>query len=363
MPGLSSHSSSPVDSQKGAAKVGVQSGAMISGRSRLYRLPGFQIASTGRYLPDKIVSNEDLADLGCDSDWIFQRTGILARRNALPDQACSDLAYEAAKNCLANADVHPNEVDLVIVATITADHSTPSTACLVQDRLGCTAPAMDLGAACSGFVYALVTGAMYVRGGMAKRALVIGSEVMSRTVDPKEVKTYPLFGDGAGAVLLTPLDDPDAGGLMGYSLGSDGAGGPTLCVKAGGSRNPISVDAIQAGDQYMRMDGRAIFKWAVRLIQDTCNDVLQFCDVSPDQVTHAVLHQANTRILEAAANQVGLSKEALIQNLDRFGNTSAASIPIVLDELVEANRIRRGDQLLMCGFGAGLTWGTGLMQW
>ncbi len=203
-----------------------------SGRSPLGKLPGFSVAATGSYLPPQIVTNEDLRSLGCDSDWIVQRTGILERRKALDEQATSDLAYEAAIDCLKKGGMSPKDVDLVIVATMTPDHVTPSTACHLQRRLGCIAPAFDVNAACAGFMYAMVSAAQFVTSGLSKRALVVGSEVMSRTIDPSDPKTYPLFGDGAGAALLVPSTHsnrkPD--GFLAYTLGAEGCGGEMLCI-------------------------------------------------------------------------------------------------------------------------------------
>ncbi len=211
-----------------------------SGRSRLGKLTGFEIAATGSYVPEMIVANDDLSALGCDSDWILQRTGILERRKAAPDQASSDLALLAAQTCLDRAGVSvsaSDDVDLIIVASITPDHASPSTACHVQRQLGCIAPAMDINAACAGFMYALVTAGQFINSGASTCALVVGAEVMSRTINPADIKTYPLFGDGAGAVLLRPTKDQSKG-LLSYTLGSEGCGGQMLCIPSGGSRQP-----------------------------------------------------------------------------------------------------------------------------
>ncbi len=336
-----------------------------SGRSRISSCLGFRVASTGAYLPEEIISNKDLERLGCDSDWIVQRTGMLERRKASATQATSDLAYEAALDCLKRADVAAHEVDLIIVATITPDHFTPSTACILQHRLGCIAPAFDLNAACSGFVYAMSVAAQFVANGSARNALVIGAEIMSRTVDPNDVKTYPLFGDGAGAVLLQPEVTPTGKeyGFVSYALGAEGEGGPQLVIPGGGSRQPLTSEAIQCGAQFLQMDGRSVFKWAVRIIRESCHDVLNHAGLKVEDVAAWVLHQANIRIIDAAVDEFQLKRERLVINVDRLGNTSAASVPLALHDALGAGKIAKDDYVLLCGFGAGLTWATGILRW
>ncbi|WDQ19082.1 beta-ketoacyl-ACP synthase III [Rhodopirellula sp. P2] len=348
-------------------------------RGRMGKLKGVRIAGTGSYVPERIVTNEDLAALGCDSDWIVRRTGILQRRHAEPDQATSDLCYEAALRCLENANVSIDEVDLILVATITPDHPTPSTACHLQRRLGAVAPAMDIGAACAGFMYALVTGAQFVSNGNARNVLVIGADLMSRTVDPEDKKTYPLFGDAAGAALLVPSNVDDsppsdgeressdpgiqADGLLAYQLGSEGCGGEMLCIPAGGSRTPITAESDPAASRYLQMDGRGVFKWAVRIFDESAKDVLNAANVSSDQLGLVVLHQANQRIIDSAVSDLNVPPEKVFVNLDKYGNTSGASIPLALDEAAREGRLKEGDLLLLCGFGAGLAWGTALLRW
>ncbi len=333
-----------------------------SARGRMGRLLGVQIAATGSFVPSTVVTNEDLASLGCDSDWIVRRTGILQRRKVADDQATSDLAYAAALNCLQAAGVRADEVDLIIVATMTPDFPTPSTACLLQRRLGALAPAMDVNAACAGFMYGLVTGAQFVATGNAQRVLVVGADVMSYTIDPDDKKTYPLFGDAAGAALLVP-DSHQQAGLLAYQLGSEGCGGKMLCIPAGGSRTALSPEAWAAGQQFLQMDGRGVFKWAVRVFAESAQDVLAAADVSPQQLKLVILHQANQRIIDSAVSDLGVDSDKVFVNLDKYGNTSGASIPLALDESVAAGRIERGDYVLLCGFGAGLAWGTTLLQW
>lgn len=324
-------------------------------------LTGVQVVATGSFVPPQVVTNADLKALGCDDDWILKRTGIRERRKATDDIATSDLAREAALDCLRSANCESRELDLIIVCTMTPDYTTPSTACLLQHQLGATCGAMDLNAACSGFMYGLVTGAQFVRTGMCRRVLVVGAEVMSRCIDPTDVKTFPLFGDGAAAVLLGAGDNSQ--GLLAYNLGSDGSGAALLNAPAGGSREPLTPESLAASRQYMRMDGRPVFKWAVNLVEESMLGAMERAGVTSDQVAAVVLHQANARILDAAVSDLGFGRDKVIMNLDRYGNTSAASIPLVLDEAIRDGRINRGDLVLMCGFGAGLTWGVGLMRW
>jgi 3-oxoacyl-[acyl-carrier-protein] synthase-3 len=324
-------------------------------------LTGVQVLSTGAYVPPQVVTNADLKALGCDDEWILKRTGIRERRKAADDVATSDLAREASLVCLRDANIEPRELDLIILCTMTPDYPTPSSACLLQHQLGATCGAMDLNAACSGFMYGLVTAAQFVRSGMCRRVLVVGAEVMTRAIDPTDVKTFPLFGDGAAAVLVGAGDTEQ--GLLAYNLGSDGSGAALLNAPAGGSREPLTPQSLAACRQYMRMEGRPVFKWAVKLVEEAMLEAMERAGVTSDQVAAVVLHQANARILDAAVSDLGFGRDKVIMNLDRYGNTSAASIPLVLHEATQIGRIRRGDLVLMCGFGAGLTWGVGLMRW
>jgi 3-oxoacyl-[acyl-carrier-protein] synthase-3 len=332
-----------------------------SGRSPLATLTGIQILSTGAYVPATVVRNEDLAELGYDKEWILQRTGIRERRRAAPDEATSDLAYEAAVRCLRNADVPASEVDMILVATMTPDTATPSAACNVQARLGANAPAMDINAACSGFMYALVTGMQFIKTGCCRRVLVIGGDIMSRIIDPEDKKTFPLFGDGAGAVLIGPSEGDQ--GFLSYSLGSEGDFGELLSLPGGGSREPLTTDGLLKGRQYVRMDGRAVFKWAVRLINEVVSDVVRFAEMTIEELDLVVLHQANVRIIDSAIQGLGIDPDKVFVNLDRYGNTTAASIPLALDEALAAGKLRRGDHILLNGFGAGLTWGAGVFRY
>jgi len=332
-----------------------------SGRSPLATLTGVQILGLGAYVPETVVRNEDLSALGCDPDWIIKRTGIRERRHAAPHEATSDLAYQAATRCLANAGVAAHDVDMVLLATMTPDMLMPSAACVVQRRLGAIAPAMDLNAACSGFVYALATGMQFVKSGCYRRVLVIGSDVMSRVVNPSDKKTYPLFGDGAGAVLLGAGRDDS--GFLAFTLGSEGDNGELLSIPAGGSREPLTIEGLELGRQYMRMDGRAVFKGAVRMSHDVAHDVVRHAEMTMDDIDLVVMHQANLRIVDAAAEGLGVERSKVLVNLDRYGNTTAASIPLVLEEAAATGRLQRGDQVLLMGFGAGLTWGAGVLRY
>jgi len=329
---------------------------------RTNTLLGIQVLSCGSYVPDRVVTNEDLqASAGFDPDWISQRSGIHERRYAADDQATSDLCIAAARKAIRRAGVDPQDIDLVLVGTFTPDFSFPSTACLVQDALGLDAGAVDMQAACAGFMYALATGAQYVATGNSKLALVIGGDCNSRVTDPTDQRTAPLFGDGAGAVLLSQGDSHQ--GLMCYQIGADGSGGSLLECPVGGSRRPIEHTHIDERLQYLKMDGRSVFKWAVRVVTDTIELMLEKTGMSVHDVDLYVFHQANIRIINKAMEQLGIPQDKAFNNLHKFGNTSGGSIPIALDEAFQAGRINRGDTILMSGFGAGLSWGTGLLRW
>jgi 3-oxoacyl-[acyl-carrier-protein] synthase-3 len=323
---------------------------------------GVRVLATGSYVPDSIVSNDHLHQrFGHDSDWIVKRTGIRERRHALPHQATSDLCLEAARRCLDQAAVPAKDIDLLLLATFTPDMSFPSTACLVQDRLNLSCGAVDLQAACAGFMYALITGAAYVVSGASELCLVIGGDCNSRILNPADIKTYPLFGDGAGAVLLA-RGRPDQG-LLSFSLGSDGAGGDLLSRPACGSRLPPTPELLAKGLHFMHMDGRAVFRWAVAILCDTIQDVLQASGLGPADVDVYIPHQANIRIINASVDVLHIPRRKVFNNLDRYGNTSAGSVPLALDEAVAEGRIHPGDLVVLSGFGAGLTWGTTVMRW
>ena len=327
------------------------------------QVAGVQIAATGSYVPEEVVTNEDLAALGCDSEWIIRRTGIHARRRASEDQATSDLCYEAAVRCIKEAEISVDDIDMIIVATMTPDHPTPSTACHLQRRLGAVAPAMDVNAACAGFMYGLITGSQFIAAGNNQCVLVVGADMMSSTVNPDDKKTYPLFGDAAGAVLLTPDSESSGSSILSYQVGSEGCGGEMLCIPAGGTRQELTPDRHAQGKQFLTMDGRNVFKWAVRVFDESAKQVLQQADVDPGELAVVVLHQANQRIIDSAVSDLNVEREKVFVNLDQYGNTSGASIPLALDEVVREGKLKRGDFVLLCGFGAGLAWGTALLRW
>jgi 3-oxoacyl-[acyl-carrier-protein] synthase-3 len=333
-----------------------------SPRPRCRSLPGVRILATGSYVPEVVVTNEQLHDrLGYDSDWIVKRTGILERRHALPHQATSDLCHEAARRCIGSSGVHPDDIDLLVLATFSPDMAFPATACLVQDRLRLNCPAIEIEAACAGFMYGLITAATYVVSGASDMALVVGGDCNSRIVNPDDLKTYPLFGDGAGAVLLT-RGRPDQG-ILSYSMGSDGSGGDLLSRPACGSRLPPTPELLSRGLHYMHMDGRAVFRWAVAILCDTIQDVLKHGGMRPGDVDLYIPHQANIRIINAAIDVLHISRSKVFNNLERYGNTSAGSVPLALDEAVAEGRVKDGDLLVLSGFGGGLAWGTALIRW
>ena len=338
----------------------------LNGRTLFTRrtasLLGVQVVGCGSYVPDSVVTNSDLSQrFGFDPNWIEQRTGIRERRHCPEGMATSDLAVEAARRAIRAAHVDPQEIDLLVVGTFTPDYQCPSTACIVQDRLGLDCPAFDTAAACAGFMYALLTAAQFVATGNSRRALVIGADCNSRIVNPADQRTYPLFGDGAGAVLLA-RGEPHQGFLC-YQMGSDGSGSPLLDRPAGGTRQPLTHENLDAGCNYLQMDGRSVFKWAVRLLTDTTELLLEKTGMSVHDVALYLYHQANIRIISAATEQMGIPSDKVFNNLQRYGNTSGGSIPIALDEALQAGRISHGDTALLCGFGAGLSWGTALVRW
>ncbi len=331
-------------------------------RSRIGTLMGVQVVGIGSSVPQNLIRNKDLAALGYDADWIVQRTGILERRHAEPDIATSDLSVEAARRCIEDAGVDPQQIDLVLLGTFTPDMLLPATACLVQDQLGLCAPAMDIQAACASFVYALITGMQFVATGCSRLALVIGADCNSRVVNPDDEHTFPLFGDAAGAVLLAPGSKDQ--GLLAYAVGSDGSGAELLCRPMGGSRLPFS-EASNNGDtrHFLQMEGRPIFKWAIRMLRETIADTLRAADMTLDDVDLVIFHQANMRIINSAVKELGIDSGKVFNNLERYGNTSSASIPLALDEAFREGRIRQGNHILFSGFGAGLAWGTVLIKW
>ena len=314
-----------------------------------------RIAGTGSYLPPKVLTNEDLSRrLDTSDEWIRTRTGIRQRHIAEPDQASSDLALPAACDALASAQVAPAEIDLIIVATATPDYIFPSTACLLQAKLGIrNCAAFDLQAVCSGFIYALSVADSFIRMGQFRCALVIGAEVYSRILDWNDRTTAVLFGDGAGAVVLRADSRP---GVMGSVLHADGSYASILSVPGNVCGGKI------VGSPFLRMDGQAVFKFAVRVLDEAAREVCAKADVKIDEIDWFIPHQANIRIMEATAKKLGFDRSKLIVTVDRHGNTSAASVPLALDLAIRDGRIRPGQRLLLEGVGGGFTWGASLVQ-
>lgn len=321
------------------------------------------ITGVGSYVPQRILSNAELERMvETSDDWITTRTGIRERRLAAENEATSDMAVEAAKRAMAKAGVTANQIDLIIVATITPDRLFPSTACIVQDRIGASrAAAFDLEAACSGFVYALEVGSQFVASHTYNTVLIIGAEKMSAFVDWTDRNTCVLFGDGAGAAVLQHR--PDSRGLLTTCLGSDGGKSELLQVPGGGSACPATVDSVSKKLHFLRMDGKETFKNAVNAMVSAAQEVLGRCGVTVDQLACIIPHQANQRIMSAVADRLNAREDQLYVNVDRYGNTSAASVVIALDEALSEGRIKPGDLVLLVVFGAGLTWGAALIEW
>ncbi|MDP1511045.1 beta-ketoacyl-ACP synthase III [Paenibacillus sp. CMAA1739] len=321
------------------------------------------VIGTGKYVPEKILTNKDLEEIVETSDeWIVSRTGIQERHIAAPEQATSDLAYEAAVKALESAGMTAQDLDLIIVATVTPDMAFPSTACILQDKLGAKgAAAFDLSAACSGFVYGLATATSFIKTGIYNNALIIGADCLSRITDYTDRNTCVLFGDGAGAVVIGEV--PEGRGFQSFDLGAEGAGGTLLKLEAGGSRLPASTDTLENKQHYIYMNGREVFKFAVRVMGTATVDVLEKAGMSKDDIDLFVPHQANIRIIQSAMQRLDLPEEKVVINVNKYANTSAASIPLALVEAAEEGRMKEGDRILMVGFGGGLTWGASVLIW
>lgn len=324
-----------------------------------------QIVGWGSYVPERVLTNKDLEEIvDTTDDWIVSRTGIRERHIAhSPKETTATLATRAAAAALDRANVDAHDVDLIICATTSPEHLFPATACLVQDALGARrAGAFDLSAACSGFVYALTLANSMITTGAAETVLVIGSETLSRLVDWSDRNTCVLFGDGAGAVLVTASEEP--GGILSSVLGSDGSGGDALILPAGGSKLPATVETVAARQHYVQMDGRAVFRFATRVMASATRDVVSKAGLTLDNIDLIIPHQANARIIESSViNQLKFPPEKVFVNVDRYGNTSTASIPIALCEAIEAGRVQRHDHLVFVSFGAGLTWAAMALKW
>lgn len=321
------------------------------------------IAGLGAYVPSKILTNKDLEKMVDTSDeWITTRTGIKERRIAEEWQASSDLAYEAAKIALANANLQPEELDLIIVCGVTFDYPFPATACILQDKLGASkAGAMDIEAGCTGFIYALSTAYGYIATGVYDNVLVVGSDVLSKVTDWQDRSSCILFGDAAGAAVISTYKGQ--GELLNFYLRSDGSRTDDLLIPAGGSRNPTSHKTVEERLHYMKLNGPEVFRLAVRVIEDAVLSLLEKANLSKQDIALLIPHQANIRIIQTAARNLDIPLEKFFVNVDRYGNTSAASIPLALYEALSEGRIKKGDYVILVGFGAGLTWGAYLIRW
>jgi 3-oxoacyl-[acyl-carrier-protein] synthase-3 len=314
-------------------------------------------------VPEKVLTNEDLAKtVDTNSEWIIDRTGIRERRIAGDDETTASLATDAALKALEMANLEPGDVDLVIVSTSSPEHIFPATACLVQDRIGAEkAGAFDLSAACSGFIYALNIAAQTIRTGAVGNAIVVGAETLSRMVDWKDRNTCILFGDGAGAFVLQASDVP--GGVLSAVMRSDGSGGDSLSVPAGGSRHPTTAATVANRMHYIQMNGREVYRFATRVMSQATQEAVRIAKLQMDDIHLIIPHQANQRIIEAAARQLDIPMDRVMLNVGSYGNTSTASIPIATCEAIQNGRLAAGDKVVFVGFGAGLTWGAAVVQW
>lgn len=324
---------------------------------------GATIAGVGSYLPERVVTNADMEEIVDTTDeWIVAHTGIRERRIAADDQATSDLAYEAATRALADAALAAEDLDLIIVATVTGDYPFPATANLLQARLGCPrATAFDLVSGCTGFVLAMMTAAGYIRAGLAEKALVVAAETLTRFTDWTDRTTCVLFGDGAGAVVMTPCQE--GMGLLGRASLSQGEWAHLLIVPAGGSRRPVDADALAAHDNKIKMEGHDVYKLSVRGVPQIAEEALADAGVDAAEIDWVIIHQANKRIIEAAAQRFGWPMSHVPLTIDRYGNSSAATTPITLDEIYRQGKIQPGDEVLFVGFGAGFALAAAVVRW
>ena len=323
---------------------------------------GVSITGLGAHVPERVMTNDELSTMMDTSDeWIMERTGIRERRIAAPEEALSDLALPAAKESLEDAGVAAADLDLVIVATVTPDMAFPATGAILADQLGAeNAAAYDLSAGCTGFMYAVAQAYGMLAGGLGQRALVVGGDILSRILDWSDRSTAVLFGDGVGAVVLERVAE---GGFLGFELGADGSGGPQLYLPAGGSRTPATAESVAERLHFVQMNGREVFKFATRILVSSAEAVLAECGRTIDDVDVYVPHQANVRIIEYATEKLGIPEDRVVIDVDRYGNTSSGSIPLALADAKREGRLQPGRLVLMTGMGAGLTWGSGLIEW
>ncbi len=321
------------------------------------------IAGVGVCIPDTVLTNYDLArTMDTSEEWIRTMTGIRERHIIDPEQATSDLGVVAAQQAMIQAEINHADVDLIITATMSPDLPVPATACIIQEQLGMkNTPAFDVSAGCSGFIYALVTGAQFISTGLYGTVLVIGADANSRIANWEDRGSCIVVGDGAGAVVLRPAL-PEKG-ILSMRLGADGSGVKHLHIPAGGSRMAVTAENIAANMHKVKMDGQEVFQFAMRMLPKVTEEAIEMAGISKDEVALIIPHQANLRIIEAAARRMDLPMDKFMINLDRYGNTSSASIPIALDEALKTNRIKPGDVVVLTGFGAGLTWGAVVIRW
>jgi len=320
------------------------------------------IIGIGSYVPDRVLSNADLEKIVDTSDeWIKTRTGISFRRIG-PENVCtSDMGAEAAKRALENAKLFPGDIDLIIVASATPDMIFPSTACIIQSKIGAVnAAAFDIQAGCTGFIYALTSAVQFITAGSYKNILVIGAEMLSRITDWQDRNTCVLFGDGAGAAVISEVEE---GGILSSVLGADGKGADLLTLPAGGSKEPASPDTVANRRHYINMNGNEVFKFAVRILEEAARKASEKVGRQVADLDYIVPHQANIRIIDAAIKRLKFPREQVVVNLDKYGNMSSASIPVALDEAYRDKKIKKGNMVLLVGFGAGLTWGANLLEW
>ena len=321
------------------------------------------IIATGSYVPEKILNNEYFEKtVDTNNEWIISRTGIEERRVVDKDTATSDLATKAALNAMEKSGVAPEDIDLIIVATATPDMAFPSTACIVQMNIGAVnAAAFDIEAACSGFMYGMTIADSFVRTGMYKKVLVIGAETLSKIIDYTDRNTCVLFGDGAGAVIISEVEGDY--GILASHLGANGSAGHLLTLPAGGSRMPASEQTLKDKLHYVKMDGSEVFKFAIKIMGEAAETALEKCNLKKEDIDYLIPHQANTRIIEAAVRRLKISPDKVFVNVNKYGNMSAASIAVALDEANEQNLLKDGSIVVLVGFGGGLTWGSCVLRW
>lgn len=323
-----------------------------------------QIIGTGSYAPEKVMTNHDLAKIVETSDeWIFERTGIRQRHVAAEGEVSSDMALKAAIRALEMARTRPEDLDVIIVGTISPDLPMPACAAFLQHKLGAKkAFAFDVSAACAGSLFALSVGAQYIQSGSMKRVLVVGVELLTRFTDWEDRNTCVLFGDAAGAMVLGPTQEPDRG-ILSTHLHTDGSLTDILSIKGGGSKHPASAETVKQRQHFISMNGREVYKFAVRSLTDAVVEALDFNKLNADQLTHVCAHQANIRIIDAVLERLKVPREKAWLNIDRYGNTSSASLPMTLDEANRAGRLKAGDLVAMMAIGAGMSWGSGIVRW